>query len=391
MINKIVIEKIYLFLTSLVIGLWGALNMLQMEQDGLAGSDDSPLLKLLLGVIFVLVSGYLLVNYKYVHMGWMGRVLCVLSVYMAIARMAVLPPTVGALSYIYQPMRDVVVVLFFLFISTLAAKSDELQDFFATWIIVGMLIIAYFFLQNWRFMNAVDEAHMGTAYWILFLMPILLHTPHKWLRYAGLILVGAILFASFKRGGILAFGCGLLAYLFVKEILIGRKFTKLISFVIAIMALAIVFIVVDNALDNLFTERFMNIKDDGGSGRDQVWATTWRMIQQSEFEHLLFGHGHNSVLTNSPLRLSAHNDFLECIYDFGLFGSLFYFMLHISLIRQIFRNIRLRNPEAAIMAFTYSFFLILSLMSHVLIYPWLAFMGLSWGMGCAGERKALSV
>ena len=391
MLRKIVVEKLYLFLIILAIGLWSALNMLQMEQDGLAGSDDSPLLKLLLGVIFVLVSGYLLVNYKYVHMGWMGRVLCVLSVYMAIARMAVLPPTVGALSYIYQPMRDVVVVLFFLFTSTLAAKSDELKDFFATWIIVGMLIIAYFFLQNWRFMNAIDEAHMGTAYWILFLMPILLHTPHKWLRYAGLILVGAILFASFKRGGILAFGCGLLAYLFVKEILIGRKFTKLIFFVIAIMALAIVFIVVDNALDNLFTERFMNIKDDGGSGRDQVWATTWRMIQQSEFEHLLFGHGHNSVLTNSPLGLSAHNDFLECIYDFGLFGSLFYFMLHISLIRQIFRNIRLRNPEAAIMAFTYSFFLILSLMSHVLIYPWLAFMGLSWGMGCAGERKALSV
>lgn len=391
MLRKIVIEKLYLFLIILAIGLWSALNMLQMEQDGLAGSDDSLLLKLLLGVIFVLVSGYLLVNYKYVHMGWMGRVLCVLSVYMAIARMAVLPPTVGALSYIYQPMRDVVVVLFFLFTSTLAAKSDELKDFFATWIIVGMLIIAYFFLQNWRFMNAIDEAHMGTAYWILFLMPILLHTPHKWLRYAGLILVGAILFASFKRGGILAFGCGLLAYLFVKEILIGRKFTKLIFFVIAIMALAIVFIVVDNALDNLFTERFMNIKDDGGSGRDQVWATTWRMIQQSEFEHLLFGHGHNSVLTNSPLRLSAHNDFLECIYDFGLFGSLFYFMLHISLIRQIFRNIRLRNPEAAIMAFTYSFFLILSLMSHVLIYPWLAFMGLSWGMGCVGERKALSV
>ena len=391
MLRKIVIEKLYLFLIILAIGLWSALNMLQMEQDGLAGSDDSLLLKLLLGVIFVLVSGYLLVNYKYVHMGWMGRVLCVLSVYMAIARMAVLPPTVGALSYIYQPMRDVVVVLFFLFTSTLAAKSDELQDFFATWIIVGMLIIAYFFLQNWRFMNAIDEAHMGTAYWILFLMPILLHTPHKWLRYAGLILVGAILFASFKRGGILAFGCGLLAYLFVKEILIGRKFTKLIFFVIAIMALAIVFIVVDNALDNLFTERFMNIKDDGGSGRDQVWATTWRMIQQSEFEHLLFGHGHNSVLTNSPLRLSAHNDFLECIYDFGMFGSLFYFMLHISLIRQIFRNTRLRNPEAAIMAFTYSFFLILSLMSHVLIYPWLAFMGLSWGMGCAGERKALSV
>ena len=393
MLRKIVVEKLYLFLIILAIGLWSALNMLQMEQDGLAGSDDSLLLKLLLGVIFVLVSGYLLVNYKYVHMGWMGRVLCVLSVYMAIARMAVLPPTVGALSYIYQPMRDVVVVLFFLFTSTLAAKSDELKDFFATWIIVGMLIIAYFFLQNWRFMNAVDEAHMGTAYWILFLMPILLHTPHKWLRYAGLILVGAILFASFKRGGILAFGCGLLAYLFVKEILIGRKFTKLIFFVIAIMALVLVFIVVDNALDNLFTERFMNIKDDGGSGRDQVWATTWRMIQQSDLEYLVFGHGFSTVAKYSPFgrTMGAHNDFLESLFDFGILGTLFYVALHILLIKQIFRNIRVRNDEAAIMAFTYAFFLVLAMISFVQIYPWFAVTALSWGLGCASERKNLSV
>ncbi|MGM9746971.1 MAG: O-antigen ligase family protein [Paludibacteraceae bacterium] len=391
MLKKIVIEKLYLFLIILAIGLWSALNMLQMEQDGFAGSDDSPLLKLLLGIIFVLISGYLLVNYKYVHMGRMGRVLCVLSVYMAIARMAVLPQTVGVLSYIYQPMRDVVVILFFLFTSTMAAKSDELRDFFSTWIIISMLMIAYFFLQNWRFMNAVDEAHMGTAYWILFFLPILFYTPHKWLRYVGIILVGAILFASFKRGGILAFGCGLCAYLFVKEILIGRKISKLIYFMIAIMALALVFIVVDNALDNLFTERFLNIKNDGGSNRDQVWATTWQMITRSDLEYLVFGHGFNTVLADSPLKFSAHNDFLESIYDFGILDSLFYVVLHILLIKQIFRNIRLRNSEAAIMAFTYTFFLVLSLVSHVLIYPWFAFMGLSWGIGCASERKALSV
>ena len=390
MLKKIVIEKLYLLVTILALGLWGALNMLQMEHESIA-EGDSPLLKALQGVIFVLVSGYLLVNYKYVQIGRIGERFFFLCVYMLISRMAALPITAGILSYVYQPMRDISVFLLFLFTATISNKSDELRNFFSTWIIVGMLIIAYFFLLNWRFVNAGGEYHMGTAYWILFLLPVLLYTPYKWLRYAGLVLVGAVLFASFKRGGILAFGCGLFAYLFVKEILIGRKISKLMYFVIALFALATIFLVVDNALDNLFSERFLNIKNDGGSNRDQVWATTWQMIQQSDFENLLFGHGYNSVLTNSPLGLSAHNDFLECIYDFGLFGSLFYFMLHISLIRQIFRNIRLRNPEAAIMAFTYSFFLILSLMSHVLIYPWLAFMGLSWGMGCAGERKALSV
>lgn len=390
MLKKIVIEKLYLLVTILALGIWGAVNMLQGEHESIA-EGDSPLLKALQGLIFVLVSGYLLVNHKHVHLGHFGAWLLFLCIYMAVARVAVLPFTVGILSYVYQPMRDVFVFLLFLFTATIANKSDELRDFFSTWIIVGMLIIAYFFLQNWRFVNAGGEYHMGTAYWILFLFPILLYTPYKWLRYAGLVLVGAVLFASFKRGGILAFGFGLFAYLFVKEILIGRKINKLIYFLIALFAMAVVFIVVDNALDNVFTERFLNIKDDGGSNRDQVWATTWQMIQQSDFENLLFGHGHNSVLTNSPLGLSAHNDFLECIYDYGIFGSLFYFMLHISLIRQIFRNIRLRNPEAAVMAFTYSFFLILSLMSHVFIYPWLAFMGLSWGIGSASERKALSI
>lgn len=390
MIKKIVIEKLYLLLTILAIGLWGALNMLRMEHDSIA-SDDSTLLKALQAAIFVLLSGYILLNYKHVYIGRIGTCLLFLGIYLALARIAILPFTASVFAYVYQPMRDITVVLLFLFTATIANKSDELRDFFSTWFFVAMLIIAYFFLLNWRFVNDGVEYHMGTAYWILFLFPILLYTPHKWLRYVGLALVGAILFASFKRGGIMAFGLGLFAYLLVKEVFIGRKISKLMYFVIALMALAAVFLVVDNALDNLFTERFLNIKDDGGSGRNQVWATTWQMILQSDFENLLFGHGYNSVLTDSPLGLSAHNDFLECIYDFGLFGSLFYLVLHISLIRQIFRNIRLRNPEAAIMAFTYTFFLVLSLISHVLIYPWFAFMGMSWGMGCASERKALSI
>ena len=256
MIKKIVIEKLYLLLTILALGLWGALNMLQMEHDSIA-SGDSPLLKALQAVIFVLVSGYLVVNHKYAHLGRMGMLLLILCLYMAVARIAILPFSANALSYIYQPMRDITVFLLFLFAATISNKSDELHNFFSTWIIVGMLVIAYFYLQNWRFVNAGGEYHMGTAYWILFLLPVLLYTPHKWLRYAGTILVGAVLFASFKRGGILAFGCGLFAYLFVKEILIERKISKMVSFFIAIVALAAVFFVVDIAMGNFFFDRLL--------------------------------------------------------------------------------------------------------------------------------------
>ena len=103
MLKKIVIEKLYLLVTILSLGLWGALNMLQMEHESIA-EGDSPLLKALQGVIFVLVSGYLLANYKYVQIGRIGERLCFLCVYMLISRAAALPITAGILSYVYQHM-----------------------------------------------------------------------------------------------------------------------------------------------------------------------------------------------------------------------------------------------------------------------------------------------
>lgn len=390
MINKIAIEKIYWFLIIVIISIWGSVNMLRMESDGLITTETTEQ-KLILGLLMLLLIPYTLINYRYIHIGKIGIYLGGICTYMAIARIGTLSYTANTLSYFYQPMLGVVCFVLYLSVVAMANKSNELYTFFVMWIVIGMLLIAYFYVQNRQYMNEIAVSHMGSAYWALFLLPVLLYSPKKWLRYAGFAIVGAMLFSSFKRGGILAFGIGIFVFLIVKEFLLGHSFKKIIYFIVAIVALIVIFYLVDNTLDNVFTERFLNIKDDGGSNRDQVWATTWQMIQQSDFAHLLFGHGFNTVLQNSPLGLSAHNDFLESLYDFGICGSVFYILLHISLIKQVIRNIRLQNPDAAIMAFTYTFFFILSMISHVLIYPWFAFMGLSWGLGSASEQKALAL
>lgn len=388
MIKKITIEKIYWFLIIVIIGIWGAVNMLLMEHDSLL-TTETPALKFLFGLLVMLLVSYTLINYRYIHLGKSGIYLGVLCIYMAITRIGAIPYTASTLSYFYQPMLGIISFVLYLSIMTMTNKSDELYTFFTTWIVVGLLIIAYFYVQNWRYVNEDTEYHMASAYWALFLLPVLLYSPKKWLHYVGIALVGAMLFASFKRGGILAFGMGLFVFLIVKDFLIGHKFKKIIYFIGSLVVLIVIFYFVDNALDNVYTERFLNIKNDGGSNRDQVWATTWKMIQQSDLEHLLLGHGFSAVLQDSPLGLSAHNDFLESLYDFGICGSIFYILLHISLIKQAIRNIRLQNQDAAIMAFTYTFFLVLSMISHVLIFPWFAFMGLSWGLGSASEQKAL--
>lgn len=380
MLKKIVIEKLYLLFIIILIGGYSTMSMLTTEHDSIYAAEDPLLLKFVIGLLFVSALFYLFLNIRYLRINNIGKITLFLCCYMAIWRVTAIPATAGLLAYFYQPMRDVIAILMFLFAYALASKSKELSDFFATGMIVAVLITALFYYKNWDFANEVDEAHLGTSYYVLFLLPTLLLTPHKWLRYVGLIITGLVLFSSFKRGGLVAFVLAIIAYLFVKEILFERKFTRLVVFIIAIIALFIVLIFVDNAMGNIISERMLNIGEDGGSGRDEVWKTTWGMIQAASAEELLFGHGYLAVLKDSPLEVSAHNDFLEVLYDYGLVAFIPYIMLHIRLIQQVFARIRAKHEYAPIMAFTYSIFLILSMISIIILYPLMTLIAITWGI-----------
>lgn len=389
MLKKIIIEKLYLLFIIIFIGGYSTMSMLTTEHDSLYVAEDPILLKLFVGLLFVSVAFYIVPNIRYVHVNKIGHILLFLSCYMAIWRVIDLPLTVGVLSYFYQPMRDLLIILIFIFAYILSSKSKEILDFFATGMIVAMLITAFFYYKNWTFANEVDEAHLGTSYYVLFLLPTLLLTPYKWLRYVGLIITGLVLFSSFKRGGVIAFVLAIVVYLFVKEVLVERKFTRLLVFLTAMIALFIVLILVDNAMGNIISERILNIREDGGSDRDQVWATVWNMISQSDLEQLLFGHGYDAVLKNSPLELSSHNDFLEMLFNYGVIGFVPYLVLHFQLIKQIFTGIKMHNKNAPIMAFTYTIFFCLSMISHVIVYPWMCLIVIPWGM-LSAESKLMS-
>ena len=356
------------------------MSMLSKEHDSLYVAEDPILLKLFVGLLFVSAAFYIVLNIRYVHVNKFAHILLFLSCYMAIWRVIDLPPTVGVLSYFYQPMHDLLIILIFIFAYILSSKSKEILDFFATGMIVAMLITAFFYYKNWTFANEVDEAHLGTSYYVLFLLPTLLLTPYKWLRYMGLFITGLVLFSSFKRGGVIAFVLAIVAYLFVKEVLVERKFTRLLVFLIALIALFIILIFVDNAMGNIISERILNIREDGGSGRDQVWPTTWNMIKASDVQQLLFGHGYLAVLRDSPLNLSAHNDFLEVLYNYGIVAFVPYVLLHLRLIQQVFASIRAKHGYAPILAFTYTIFLTLSMISIIILYPLMTLIAITWGM-----------
>ena len=356
------------------------MSMLTSEHDSIYSTDDPVLMKLIVGLLFITVSGYLVANINLLSLGKIGRPLLLICLIMTIWRLIAIPLSAGILSYAYQPMRDLLIVILFMFGYIISLKSKELFNFYTTGTIIAILITAIYYYKNWTLANEVDEAHLGTAYYVLFLLPMILGSPKQWIKHLAMVITGAVIISSFKRGGLIAYVLGIVAYLYVKEVLLEHKFTKLIWFLVVVVVLFVTLIFIDNAMGNIITQRILNIQEDGGSGRNLVWITTWDMICNSTPEQLIFGHGINAVLKNSPLRLSAHNDFLEVLYNYGVICFIPYIFLHTRLIQQIFASIRIRDDRASIMAFTYTILIILSMISHVITYPLATLIALSWGL-----------
>ena len=156
--------------------------------------------------------------------------------------------------------------------------------------------------------------------------------------------------------------------------------------ILSIIAGFIVFYVQSNNL-TLF-DRLSNLSEDGGSGRDIVYQYTWEMILNSDFNDLLFGHGFNTVYHNSVLNLSAHTDTLEVIYDYGIIGIILYCIFIINIFR-LYKTIRKYKPEyAAAYAASLVIFTILSLFSHLIIYPsHFLFLCAFWGLSISVCNK----
>ena len=380
MLKKIVLEKIYLLLTIIAIGGYSAMSMLYSEHESIYAVEDPIVLKLSFGLLFILALSYLVINNRYISKNRIGNFLMYISCYLAISKVLSLSPTANMLSYFYQPMQVFLFVILFALGQIITSKPKEILEFFSTGMFIALLITTFLYYKNWSFNNETNQAHLGSSYYALFIFLPILFSKNRFIKYLSIAIVGAIIISSLKRGGLIAFILGLVAYLFVKNVLLEHKLNRLIWFITIIFFLFILLIYIDNAMGNIISTRLMNISEDGGSGRDGVWATTWEMICRSDAEQLVFGHGYSTVVTDSPLRLSAHNDFLEILYDWGIAMFIPYVILHYLLIKQVFQLIKSRNTIAPIMSFVYVIFIILSLISIIILYPFMALISLIWGM-----------
>ena len=117
----------------------------------------------------------------------------------------------------------------------------------------------------------------------------------------------------------------------------------------------------------LFVKRLASTAEDGGSGRIAIYESYLHELSRMSSSELLTGRGFDSG--KLILVQSAHNDWLEALYDFGIIGLILYVALHILLLKRVIQLIRMKSSLAEPCAAAYAIFLMMSMTSHLIIYP----------------------
>ena len=252
-------------------------------------------------------------------------------------------------------------------------------------VIILIPIFATLFLNVKAFSAGRGIPLLTTAYYNLFLFPFLLTVENKVLRLSLLAIIFATVLLSVKRTGFLALSLALVVYFLVNyKVTTQKNRRKLYTFIGGIITIMFLYVFL-----NYFTQKydigilnkFYTMFDDEGSGRYDIWRRTWEMIKNSNFVSLIFGHGFNTVYLNSMPQFSAHTDFLEIIYDYGIIGSYLYLRFYLCLIKYYKYLYRIKSKIAAPFASTLCITLVFSAFSHLIIYPtYFIFFCIFWGL-----------
>ena len=172
-----------------------------------------------------------------------------------------------------------------------------------------------------------------------------------------------------------------MVYIFVKQYVIGTsKLRRFIIFFVIIAVMGGVMYYLTETTDNNIIERIQNISDDGGSGRDIIWADTYKNIQNRDIGYKFVGNGYRSAQKVSVLQLAAHNDFLEIWYDFGGIGLALYLVSFLSLCLYTFRLFKRKSQYAPHLGMIMTYYFIFSMTSIVVLYFWMALLLFSVGI-----------
>lgn len=236
--------------------------------------------------------------------------------------------------------------------------------------ILCCILFAYYIIYTAY--NVIGErGHFGTAYYVLYILPIFLTNHKKWVRYLAIITSSIVIISSVKRGGLLALLLGIFVYLVVKRKAETHSNKNLLIILLSFIGIVLLFYLAIFYLGGDILERFFDSDDDTGSGRTLIWEGIITRLQNQNTINWCIGNGHLATMKGTigeRSGFSAHNDFLEILFDYGLFAIFSYIGFLFSWGRYTFKSIKQHSRYAAPLAMLLTMYVTLSMVSIIVLY-----------------------
>ena len=221
------------------------------------------------------------------------------------------------------------------------------------------------------------------VYFALLPVPVVLCT--KSTRKRNIILIAATFIAvlSMKRSMMLAMVLFWIILGF-KYVLGGAK--KGIAILLSIVVIGAAYgsyKVVNSVSGGALSSRF-NDEGDVSNGREFIYTVTLEMIMDSSPVNLVLGHGHNAVGRDSILEVSAHNEFLEITYDYGILILIVYLGLWVYVVKEWWYHYH--NETEFLIPYTMSIciFAVMAMVSQLVLYvSYFLYLVMFWGIVAA--------
>lgn len=258
--------------------------------------------------------------------------------------------------------------------------SDE-QFGFSMFVVMLVASLSYLMvfkeLSNFEFNGEDFDTHLSASYLPVLILPCVLLSKNRIFHIIAWLLSVVIIFSSLKRGGIVAIVFAFIVYgfFYMRDIKGGLK--KILVLVVGGVLLYFLidsFIAFDESIGGVTAHRFEGFLEGGykEESRSVIARNLLDLFFHSNPLAMLFGHGYLAT-EKSALHLSAHNDFLEVLFDFGIIGFIFYVGFHIHFIKTTLHLYKIRSEYAPSFAVFYSLYLIWSLVSIIILYPIMVF------------------
>lgn len=252
---------------------------------------------------------------------------------------------------------------------------------------------------------AILTGHSGEGnfvYYLFFFLPITdFFSSPKTRKFLYLFQSFATILSN-KRTGLIALVVYFLTYewLFNKKVSSKKRIYKVFIYLFIVTTLYFLFPVIIAKLNiTVFDElNFSHISEDGGSNRLFIYNQLWNVQLKSGIKHWVIGSGYNSVLLSRVCTdgaiggfVSAHNDFLEVLYDYGIVGLFAYVYFFICLFKEGIFMLKQQYKYAIPFFCSLLLTVIMSMTSHLVIYlNYYSILMIFWAICLSDFKNSLS-